>query len=251
MRIAVSTISLGLAGIESISYQDAPAPLPTPHVDDTIDEDGEVDAPDASLSANPSSSAKPRARHSRQNSGNRLSKLSAETRISIQSLESLEGNTRSDRSSATIRPNAPLPPAGSNPNGNGGAVGLTHDGAIPEFDFDKALMKFAVERENFLDDLSFSAGAKLQSRPPMVNPRAERIKADEADINGRRSPLRSIKGSIKGSIRRKISFRDMNSMRKQPGSVRVGTPNRPCRFLLPSWHVHRRNSSLTLTLSVA
>jgi hypothetical protein len=86
-----------------------------------------------------------------------------------------------------------------------------------DFDFDKALVKFAAEREVFLEDLSFSAGAKVQARAPMVNPRAERIKAEESD-SGRLSPLRS----IKGSIRRKMSFRDMNSVRKQP-SNRIST----------------------------
>ena len=96
---------------------------------------------------------------------------------------------------------------------------------LPDFDFDKALMKFAAEREIFLDDLSFTAGAKLQARPPMVNnPRAERIKAEEGELSGRMSPLKS----IKGSIRRKISFRDMNSVKRQtaPPRARPGKSSR-------------------------
>ncbi|KAK8077537.1 DENN domain-containing protein [Apiospora saccharicola] len=189
-----------IAGIETISYQVFLPPVSAPtQVDSTITEDGE---PEEDESPNRDSIGSPppkvTARHSRQSSGNhRLSKSS------IHTLEEVEGNTRSNRSSATIRPN-PTPGAASN-DGFANFLG--------DFDFDKALFKFAAERENFLEDLSFSAGAKTHSRPPMVNPRTERIKAD---ANGRMSPLKNIRGSIRGSIRRGISFKDMNSVRKQP-----------------------------------
>ncbi|TGJ78789.1 hypothetical protein E0Z10_g9973 [Xylaria hypoxylon] len=194
-----------IAGIESISYNDVPVPATPKQLDITIAEDGEPD--DESDTQAPPLGHKRTARHSRQNSNNRLSRASISN--SIHTLEELDGNTRSNRSSATIRPNPP--PAGLE----------IPDGLVIDFDFDKALVKFAAERENFLEDLSFSAGAKTQTRPPMVNPRAERIKADEA-ANGKLSPLKSIRGSIRGSIRRKISFRDMNSSRKQPSAPRPG-----------------------------
>jgi hypothetical protein len=187
-----------IAGIENIVYTDPP-PAAAPPLDATISEDNE---PGLSSETANSTPVKLPPRHSRQNSGNRLSKLSNDARLSIHTLEG-EGNTMSNRSSATIRP----------VNGLAGT---------PDFDFDKALFKFAAEREDFLDDLSFSAGAKLHSRPPMVVPRAERIKADENSGSGRISPLRSIKGSIKGSIRRKMSFREMSSSRKQPVVPRTG-----------------------------
>lgn len=194
-----------IAGIESISYQDLPPPASSTQVESTITEDGEPDDhPEPTRSSSPSA-GKTFARHSRQNSNNRLSKASFTN--SIHTLEELDGNTRSNRSSATIR--AVPPPGGTGENGP----------QLGDFDFDKALVKFAAERENFLEDLSFSAGAKTQSRPPMVNPRAERIKADELS-GGRMSPMKSIRGSIRGSIRRKISFRDMNSARKQPTTPR-------------------------------
>lgn len=196
-----------IAGIESISYQDLPPPASSTQVESTITEDGEPDDhPEPTRSSSPSA-GKTFARHSRQNSNNRLSKASFTN--SIHTLEELDGNTRSNRSSATIR--AVPPPGGTGENGP----------QLGDFDFDKALVKFAAERENFLEDLSFSAGAKTQSRPPMVNPRAERIKADELS-GGRMSPMKSIRGSIRGSIRRKISFRDMNSARKQPTTPRPG-----------------------------
>ncbi|KAL3960088.1 hypothetical protein ACCO45_005205 [Purpureocillium lilacinum] len=175
-----------IAGVESIRYDDQlpqPASLP---VESTITEDGEPQ--EVAANGQPKTAA---ARHSRQNSANRLSRISSDGRFSIHTLDETDGNTRSNRSSATIK-----------------AV--------------KALFKFAAERENFLEDLSFTAGAKTQARPPMVNPRAERIRAEESIPSGRVSPLKS----IKGSIRRKISFRDMNSMRKPPSSARPGASSR-------------------------
>ncbi|OHW99885.1 DENN domain-containing protein [Colletotrichum incanum] len=219
-----------IAGVESISYQDS-TPQPPSNLESTIAEDSEYEESDAELSATPSKRVARHSsvgRHSRQNSGGRTSN----GRFSINTLDEVDGNTRSNRSSATIRPSHASQINGSS-GGNGlnifnglpGLNGLNAEGQFIEgFDFDKALLKFAAERENFLEDLSFSAGARTQARPPMVNPRTERIKADEGDMSGRRSPLRSIERSIKGSIRRKMSFRDMNSMRKQPTTPRASTP---------------------------
>ncbi|KAF4987599.1 hypothetical protein FGRMN_10281 [Fusarium graminum] len=221
-----------IAGVESVSYHD-PNSQPTPAaipVESTIVEDGESDDEYAN-----GDQLKTKARHSRQGSASRLSRASLTDRFSIQTLDETDGNTRSNRSSATIRAVNP-PNFGStngstngNSNGNGnnsqtaGSSGILGEGSMfmDNFDFDKALVKFAAEREVFLEDLSFSAGAKVQARAPMVNPRAERIKAEESD-SGRLSPLRS----IKGSIRRKMSFRDMNSVRKQP-SNRISTSRAP------------------------
>lgn len=196
-----------IAGIDSISYQDFAPQSTSTHVDSVIDEDGEPDEEPANRDSIASPPPPRTARHSRQNSGgnNRVSKMS------MQILEEADGNTRSNRSSATIRPN-PLPGAAS-PDG--------FPAFLENFDFDKALFKFAAERENFLEDLSFSAGARTSARQPMVNPRTERIKAD-ALASGRLSPLKSIRGSIRGSIRRGISFKDMNSVRRQPTTPKPG-----------------------------
>lgn len=220
-----------IAGIEHITYDD-PLPQQPQQLDDTIAEDGEGEN-DESPVATPSRAT---ARHSRQNSANRLSalsKLSLSPSISGgegRALEDIDGNTRSNRSSATIRP-LPLPILGvenadengiAGVNGSGGGEGIGFDGFPADFDFDQALLKFAAEREDFLDDLTFSAGARIHTRPPMVNPRAEKLRADDAEASGRKSPLRSIRGSIRGSIRRKMSFRDMNSAKKQPMPPRAG-----------------------------
>ncbi|TVY43323.1 DENN domain-containing protein [Lachnellula subtilissima] len=210
-----------IAGIDSLSYNDSlfrpqnPSDLngagpPSPRVDATIEEgDSEGEGP-ASPGNKENDAPKATARHSRTNSWNRLSKLSSDARNSISTLDELE-STASNRSSMTIKA-LPI-------NGNEGS------GALGDFDFDKALTKFANERENFLDDLSFSAGAPVQSRPPMTtpitNPRAERLKVEDGEFGGtpgRKSPLLR---SVGGSIRRRISFRDMNSMKRQPSVQRT------------------------------
>lgn len=205
-----------IAGVESISYGDTPpADLP---VDSTIAEDGE---PDNGVIVN--GHHRPNAaRHSRQNSANRLSKISIDAHSTTSTIDDLE-TTRSNRSSATIRPSSKLPPAANGTNGNS----LPEDGLpsglrMGDVDFDRALLKFAAEREDFLEDLSFTAGARVQARAPMVNPRAERIKADDGVPSGRMSPLRS----LKGSIRRKISFREMSSSKRQPNINKGSSTNR-------------------------
>jgi hypothetical protein len=192
-----------IAGIDSVSYGSTvfapPSPIgagpPSPSVDATIEEGSEGETAPSSPNA-AASTARATARHSRTNSWNRLSKLSIEPET-----------PDSNRSSVTIK---------AFTNGAGGEN-------ITDFDFDNALIKFANQRESFLDDLNFSAGLPAQARAPMTNPRADRIRIEEGDILGstaRRSPLRS----VGGSIRRKLSFRDMNSMKRQPSLVqRSGT----------------------------
>lgn len=215
-----------IAGVESIAYDDVPQGQPRDHqYEQTIAEDGE---PAEEAGANGSTS-RMSARHSRHSSGNRFSKMSFnDNRFSINTIEDLDtGNTASNRSSATIRPVN----NGGSPNGlavpENGGVSRNSGGTLMEgFDFDKALLKFAAEREDFLSDLEFSAGAKVQAVKPMVNPRTERIKADDGEPSGRRSPLRS----LRGSIRRRISFRDMNSLRKQPSTAGPRGTNRTCKL---------------------
>ncbi|ELQ35611.1 dDENN domain-containing protein [Pyricularia oryzae Y34] len=214
-----------IAGIENISYGDSS--LPSPNFDQTITEDGEGES--ASKEKDARSTPTASARHSRHNSASRFSKVSQDGtfHLNFSHLED-DGNTLSNRSSATIRL---VPPVNSSASQNGNPNG------VPEFDFDKALLKFASEREVFLDDLTFSAGAKLQTRPPMVNPRTERIKADEAE-SGRKSPLKS----IKGSIRRKISFRDMNSMRRQPTAPRPASTRQTAASIRTAKRLSNYNS---------
>ncbi|KAH6674513.1 AEX-3 domain-containing protein [Halenospora varia] len=222
-----------IAGIDSLSYNDpvvgfanawdkgniGPGP-PSPNVDTTIEEgDSEGDTP-VSSPFKENNTPRATARHSRNNSWNKLSKLTNDARNSIGTLEELD-TTSSNRSSITIR--------GIPTNGNGLSNGGS-GGALGDFDFDRALMKFANEREHFLDDLSFAAGAPTQARAPMTNPRAERLRVEDTETYAapvKRSPLRS----VGGSIRRRISFRDMNSMKRQPSSVQRATSVRTSRRL--------------------
>lgn len=205
-----------IAGIDSLSYSDPVfgpsnprekaingAAEPSPVVDATIDEGSEGES-----GSSPQSNGNTRAtaRHSRNNSWNRLSKSPNDLRSSIAALDELE-KTRSNRSSVTIK-------AGTTGNGKQ---------SMAEFNFDEALLKFANERENFLDDLSFSAGAPIQKPAPMTHPRTENLRKFDSESNGaaggRRSPLRE----VGGSIRRRISFRDMSSTKRQSSMA-----NRSC-----------------------
>lgn len=192
-----------IAGIDSVSYHDLPeAPNSGGHTtngfppvgDNTIAEGTEEGQDEPILGSAPRGSS---ARHSR-GSLQRLSRLSIDARNSIQSLEALDTYSGSNRSSLTVRA---VPSNGTQDSVKQG---------LSDFDFDRALFKFANERETFLDDLSFSAGTVMQSRPPMTA-RAEKIKHDEEGLGGRKSPF----GRVGGSIRRKISFRDLNSSKKQ------------------------------------
>ncbi|KAI9674366.1 MAG: hypothetical protein M1829_003768 [Trizodia sp. TS-e1964] len=125
----------------------------------------------------------------------RLSSLSNEARQSIQTINTPDLSPSSNRSSTTIK-GVPL-----NLNGHNSLI-------LNDFDFDNALRKFASERESFLDELSFSAGAFI---PAKANKPSRAQKIVNEDTNGL--------GRGGGSIRRRISFRDLNSMRRQPSTV--------------------------------
>lgn len=215
-----------IAGIDSLSYSDLPPPstsnardkspngAPTPPIEPTIEEGAEGEYAEPKFGGTP----RARARHSRNNSWQRLSRISNDDRNSIQSAEQLE-TTNSNRSSVTIR-------AGQTTQSNGVANGTNNIVSLSDFDFDRALSKFASERENFLDDLSFTAGTVLQSRPPMTS-RVEKVKHDEYDVNDKRTPFQR----VGGSIRRKISFRDLNSMKRQNTVSRTSKWRSQYKFL--------------------
>ncbi|EEQ83583.1 dDENN domain-containing protein [Blastomyces dermatitidis ER-3] len=153
-------------------------------VTDTIQEDADAEEAIHSRSGSPQPSSK-------RNSSQWLPKPSDEARLSYRSMAS---ETPSNRSSMTIK-------GSQSPNG----LSLLSDG-----DFDKALLKFAAERDSFLSDLSLSAGAVVANNRPKPRPRTQKIVAEEVN------PLKS---SI-GSVRRHMSFRDMSSMKRQPSLAR-------------------------------
>jgi hypothetical protein len=204
-----------IAGIEKISYEDVAPPV-SPQVGDTIAEAGEADERPSSLLS--STSIRATARHSRQHSGSRLSKLSADGRF----LDELDGNTRSNRSSATVCPPGTKRLSNRVSTDTARPDPPKSDAAPVDFDFDNALLKFAAERENFLEDLSFSAGAKIQSRDPMVAPPSN-AKVKSTDDVGQLARRGTLIRSLRGTIRQKMSFRELNSVRKkQPTSQKPG-----------------------------
>lgn len=173
---------------------------PGPALSDTIEED--ADAEEESGSVPLEDSSRPESRNGRRNSVQRLSRLSNEASMSMRSSGSDPKGSHSNRSSMTIR-------------GAGGAASPNRTSFLGDFDFDKALLKFASERETFLSDLSLSAGAITNTRPK-PRPRTQRIISDEQ--LPQTNPLKS---GI-GSVRRHMSFRDMNSMKRQPSVARQG-----------------------------
>ena len=181
---------IGFTGVDSHQLrwgkdEDSPDLAPTAPVEPTIEEDkaaeDEGDSPD--LQGAPPKKAK-------RNSYQRLSSLSDEARLSITSLSLSpeRKGTDSNRSSTTIK--------GIQINGNGRLLSDT--------DFENALKKFASQRDSFLSDLTLSAGAVVPNRPK-ARPKTQKIVNEDA----------ASRQSGVGSIRRRISFRDMNSMKRQ------------------------------------
>lgn len=180
-------------------YRTNGATAPGPAVTDTIEED--ADAEEAqSLQAVPwaSGSSGPDKRLSNP----RLSRLSNDARVSAYSTDSgPRGDPNSNRSSLlTIK-------AAESPR---------NSTRLEEFDFDKALVKFAAERESFLSDLSLSAGAITTPRPASKL-RTQKIVSEDVPSQ----PAGLLRSGI-GSVRRHMAFRDMNSMKRQPSVARQG-----------------------------
>ncbi|KAI9888294.1 MAG: hypothetical protein M1814_000766 [Vezdaea aestivalis] len=140
----------------------------------------------------PSGGSSRNKRHSRGDSLHRLSTLSNEARDSIRNVNSLSDPvTKSNRSSTTIK---------------GLQINSTNGTGLSEVDFDKALFKFAEERDHFHDELAFSAGAVVVPTRPAVHPRTQKVKDEEG--TGLRPSL--------GSLRRKLSYRELSSSKRQP-----------------------------------
>ena len=153
-------------------------------IEPTIEEDRAAEAED-----DPPETPMKTSHKAKRNSYQRLSNLSDEARLSISSL-SLSPNktgTDSNRSSVTIK--------AVQINGTGS------NGGLSDTDFENALKKFATQRDSFLMDLSLSAGAVVPNRPKQ-RPKTQKIVNED------------LKSGV-GSLRRRISFRDMNSMKRQ------------------------------------
>ncbi|KAI9797805.1 MAG: hypothetical protein M1833_005308 [Piccolia ochrophora] len=197
-----------IAGVDSLSYGqhlqlnpttgerivNGGIPLP---VDSTIDEDRALESESQQQQPDGATGRESSARK-RHDSFHRLSRHSNDARMSIQSFATEIPTTNSNRSSVTIR----AVPTNGQSNGHG----------LNDYDFDKALLKFTSERDTFLNELSFSAGTVVQNKPA-THPRAQRL------INDEGSGLKP----ASGSIRRRISFRDLSSMKRQPSMARAAS----------------------------
>ena len=104
------------------------------------------------------------------------------------------GGTASNRSSATIR--------------------VVHENrksqGLSEADFDLALHKFAAERDSFLEEIQFNAGAVASPSRQRARQRTHRIIND--DLTHRNSTV--------GSLRKRLSA--INSLKRQPSSAKQG-----------------------------
>ena len=180
-----------MAGVDSeqLSWGEDTPSTPQTLVEPTIEEDELAEADGRITISSPTTP-----RHVKRSSYQRLSRLSDDARLSIQSitLTPEKNGTDSNRSSATIK-----------------GMQISGTGSLSDVDFEKALRKFASERDSFLSDLTLSAGAVLPNRPK-ARPKTQRITSD--DVAGLKSGV--------GSIRRRISFRDMGSMKRQPSVAR-------------------------------
>ena len=183
-----------ICGVESSQIYDEKyaTQLPSPPVEDIIEEDRVLET---------ANDARPITPGSPTDTAKRRSRYSFEARKSIGSIITANGTepkaSASNRSSATIKG---VPQVGGS--------GLDDDA------FEEALKKFASERDSFLDDINVSAGVVTSTpaqQPRRPRPRTVRIAHDENAIGS--SGLRS----GVGSLRRRLST--MNSMKRQPSNM--------------------------------
>jgi hypothetical protein len=142
---------------------------------------------------------------------NGTARFSYEARKSIGSLIGSVSGTASNRSSVTIKPVPSAETNGVQLIDQGGPVGGPTTGMSDE-NFESALKKFASERDEFMEEMHFSAGTLPQMTKPKARPRTQKIINDEAS---------GLRGSV-GSMRRRLST--MNSLKRQPSIMRQGEP---------------------------
>ncbi len=172
---------------------------------DIIVEDEAAEAEVSSILESP----RPTSNQSKRNSYQRLSRLSGEAQNSIRSLDKTSSGASSTRSSATIRAVPSASPHAS--------------AVLSDVDFDKAMKKFANDRDSFFLDINFSAGAVSQPNRPRPRPRTQRIVAED-------QPPGLSRGI--GSVRRHMSFREMNSAKRQSSVARQGLLNSMSSYVL-------------------
>ena len=195
------------------SFLQGETPLSNP-VEETIQEDTAAEEREASFIDSPTVSTK----HSRHNSYQKLSSLSSEARSSIQSIDKLT-HLSSVRSNATIRrvvsssQQSSLPPSPGHPKP---LQNRRQSAFLSDADFDNVLTRFTHDRDAFYLDLNFKSDAVAPKPNKSIQKpriRTQRIVAEELEA----SPLPN---RTLGSVRRHMSFKDMNSTRRQPSVTR-------------------------------
>jgi len=171
-----------------------PNGVQTNGVADTIQEDADAEQEVSSILDSP----RPTSQHSQRNSFRRSTVLSDEAHMSIGSLDHAANEASSKRSSATILAQHSPGPRSS---------------LLNDADFDQALVQFTKDRDSFFLDLTFSAGAVTQPGRPKAKAKTQKIIPEDVQP--------SLSRGI-GSIRRHMSFREMNSVRRQPSLARQG-----------------------------
>lgn len=187
-------------------------------VDETIQEDAAAEAQAELVPESPISPSFSR-KGSRQNSYHKLSNRQSLADSSVQSVETLT-HLPSVRSHATIRrvvsSNTQSPVPGS-PDFWHDPPSARESEVLNDADFEDVMTRFAHDRDAFYLDLNFRSDAvaprpsKSVSRP---RPRTQRIIAEELELVPT-TPTRAI-----GSVRRHMSFKEMNSTRRQPSIAR-------------------------------
>lgn len=176
-----------IAGIESSQIfekrgHSATAGPTSPPVRATIQEDAPLET---SLNSRPQSSV-----------GKQGVTFAFDKRQSTGSYSDIDkSNTASNRSSATIRV----------------VQNTLNSQGLSEADFDLALHKFAAERDSFLEEIQFNAGAVASSNRQRARQKTHRIIND--DLGYRNSTV--------GSLRKRLSA--INSLKRQPSSARQGS----------------------------
>ena len=185
---------------ESEPFLDAPVPRT---LQEPIEEDEVAEHQAESLAGTPSVSKQ----HSRSSSYQKLSRLSFEARSSIRSLDKLT-HLPSTRSNATIRRVVSSSKQSSLPSSPGfsnlGAEQLSQ--GLSDADFDDVMQRFTSDRDAFYLELNFKTDAVAPRASASIKPksRTQRIVAEDIDVSS--TPTRPL-----GTVRRHMSFRDMNS----------------------------------------
>ncbi|KAL8785347.1 MAG: hypothetical protein Q9213_003412 [Squamulea squamosa] len=181
----------GSSNIEENAHDSAPPP-----VEQTIEEERTSEADNNDPEVTPRT-----ARYSKRNSYHRLSRLSDEARLSIASVAispDPRGTDSNRSSSTTIK-----------------GIQITGTGILSDVDFDKALRKFATERESFLTDLTLNAGAVVPNRPK-ARPKTQRIVNE--DNAGLKSGVDNVGFSCNPFDAAKL-FSTSNGTQADPGSI--------------------------------